>query len=288
LHTVTPLGIVPTPTPGDELVGKKSLASQGNYVASKRKALNAELSKEIKKLSEADRAVAAPAAIPQNGAQAAQRTSQAGSISPGAQWTSNSSYSGNLATPTPAQSNSAANGNLYLNDNIVLQQGVGAIAGQAKAGARGAAGGEQGQKDVVLQTARGNNLRRVQQEPSLNGVAPAAAPIVLNGGLSFNTPGAMPAPIPAAGTSEASAKSEAKGLQPTGRISLAVDFPTEGQIYHFKKVKANARLDMTVTDPTVFVRWWNLAIFLLFAGALYALGLFVRRRSVARNLRSAA
>jgi len=93
----------------------------------------------------------------------------------------------------------------------------------------------------------------------------------------------MPAPIPAAGPSEASAKSEAKGLQPTGRISLAVEFPTEGQIYHFKKVKANARLDMTVTDPTVFVRWWNLAIFLVLAGALYAVGLFVRKRSSARN-----
>ena len=35
----------------------------------------------------------------------------------------------------------------------------------------------------------------------------------------------------------------------TGRISLGdVDFPTEGKIYHFKKVKANARLDLTVTE----------------------------------------
>jgi hypothetical protein len=84
------------------------------------------------------------------------------------------------------------------------------------------------------------------------------------------------------------AKSEAGRLQPTGRISLAVDFPTEGQVYHFKKIKASARLDLTVTDPGAFGRWRNLAVFLLLAGALHWASRIFQRRSNARIRQPAA
>jgi hypothetical protein len=100
------------------------------------------------------------------------------------------------------------------------------------------------------------------------------------------TADALPALSP--NTPNSSAKSEAGRLQPTGRLSLSVDFPTEGQVYHFEKIKANAQLDLTVTKPGVFVRWRNLAIFLLLAGAFYAVGRFFERRAGARTPRTAA
>lgn len=348
----TSTGIVPKPTPGDEIVGKKALASQGDYVVSKRKALNEELGRELLKLSE--KQTGAPVqqqAIPQNGAQ----------------WSMNSAYSGKAAASTPVLPSAGASGNLYLNDNIVLQQSqtsptqppanamraggrdttrAGAnYASRQRAGAPAAKDGTEDQKDVILQTARGNNLRREQggETASPQGLAKdgarnitisgantytgatsiaagtlsvtsgatlsatpapaAAAPLILNGGITFGVatagaPQPNPAvdklekrasyptstaglllPAPSADASTPSTRSEAERLQPTGRISLAVDFPTEGQLYHFKKVKASARLDLTVTEPGVFARWWNLAIFLLLGGALYAAGRLFERRS---------
>ena len=71
----------------------------------------------------------------------------------------------------------------------------------------------------------------------------------------------------------ASAEDEARRMQTAGRISLAVDFPTEGQVLHFKKVKANAHLTLTTGTPETWVRWQYLAAALALAGAL----LVVRR-----------
>ena len=139
--------------------------------------------------------------------------------------------------------------------------------------------------------------------------AAPAQPLVLSGGISIGTPAGnsklqmREQPQTAGGTSSVSpgnalpsqasdaanpsANAEAGRFQPTGRISLAVEFPTEGEVYHFKKVKASARLDLTVTDPGVFVRWQNLAIFLVLGGALYGLGRLFERRSAARKPRPA-
>ena len=56
---------------------------------------------------------------------------------------------------------------------------------------------------------------------------------------------------------------------PLGRLSLAVDFPTEGHVYHFQKVKANAVLDIKIAYGVTFVVvalvFFGLAIF--FSGA---------------------
>ena len=64
------------------------------------------------------------------------------------------------------------------------------------------------------------------------------------------------------------AEDEARRLQTAGRISLAVDFPTEGQVLHFKKVKANARLELTTSTPETWVRWQYLGAALALAGVL--------------------
>jgi hypothetical protein len=95
-------------------------------------------------------------------------------------------------------------------------------------------------------------------------------------------------PMLQANAANPSTKSEAERPQPTGRISLEVDFPTEGQVYHFEKVKADARLELTVTDLSVFGRWRNLAIFLLLAGALYGAGRLFERRLNTRTPRAAS
>ena len=43
-------------------------------------------------------------------------------------------------------------------------------------------------------------------------------------------------------------------LRPNGRVSLAVDFPSEGGFAHFKKLKANAALDLWISRPSAFER----------------------------------
>jgi autotransporter-associated beta strand protein len=51
----------------------------------------------------------------------------------------------------------------------------------------------------------------------------------------------------------------------SGAISLPVDFPTEGRVYHFKKLKANAGLTLVMTHPQSFERWEWLLAFLVAA-----------------------
>jgi hypothetical protein len=57
-------------------------------------------------------------------------------------------------------------------------------------------------------------------------------------------------------------------LQAAGRVSLAVDFPMEGQVLHFKKVKGNAHLELTTTTPETWVRWKLLVLGVVLAGVL--------------------
>jgi hypothetical protein len=85
----------------------------------------------------------------------------------------------------------------------------------------------------------------------------------------------------------APADDEAQRLQTAGRISLAVDFPTEGQLFHFKKVKANAQLELTAVTPESFVRWKYLGAALALAAVLGWLSRIAGRRA-ARTARAVA
>lgn len=75
-------------------------------------------------------------------------------------------------------------------------------------------------------------------------------------------------------------------LQPEGRISLAVDFPTDGRVYHFKKVKAHANLDVTVTTPAAWTRWKWLALACALAALLAGLSRMMDRRAARMNTRA--
>lgn len=65
------------------------------------------------------------------------------------------------------------------------------------------------------------------------------------------------------GVEGGTAPSKARQLQPAGAISLPVDFPIGGRVYHFKKLKANARLTFWFTHPQNLVRWKWLLVFLV-------------------------
>ena len=70
-------------------------------------------------------------------------------------------------------------------------------------------------------------------------------------------------------------------LRPGGRISLPVDFPTEGQAVHFKKLKSNASLEVWIEQPSASEgRRWTLWFFVC-AMALGAIGVIADRRKSA-------
>ena len=59
-----------------------------------------------------------------------------------------------------------------------------------------------------------------------------------------------------------------ESLRSVGRISLAVNFPQEGQVYHFKKLRADARLTLWSVRPAAFERLgWLLVLTVLLAGS---------------------
>lgn len=70
-------------------------------------------------------------------------------------------------------------------------------------------------------------------------------------------------------------------LKPTGRVSLSVDFPTEGQVFHFKKLKANATLDLWINRPPAFARWKWAFGFLLIGGVLAFVSIWMEKRRAA-------
>ena len=67
-------------------------------------------------------------------------------------------------------------------------------------------------------------------------------------------------------------------LQPQGRISLDVDFPTEGQVLHFKKMKSNAQIELRIVEPDAFTRWKWLGLALALGLVLWALAVWSARR----------
>ena len=66
-------------------------------------------------------------------------------------------------------------------------------------------------------------------------------------------------------------------LQPAGAISLPVDFPTEGHVYHFKKLKGNAKLAFWVTNQQGLDKWKWLLLFLVAAVVIKSIFKFIDR-----------
>lgn len=74
--------------------------------------------------------------------------------------------------------------------------------------------------------------------------------------------------------------SQKDAVRQLGRLSLAVDFPTQGHVHHFQKAKANAVIEITVADPEIARRWLRVA---LFAGMAILLALGSRFAAARRK-----
>ena len=98
---------------------------------------------------------------------------------------------------------------------------------------------------------------------------PAASPVARADALkSLREPATADSP-----EAEAGAGARTESLRSVGRISLAVNFPLEGQPYHFKKLKGDARLTLWSVRPGSFER----VAWLLVLGALLVIGELIRR-----------
>ncbi len=93
-----------------------------------------------------------------------------------------------------------------------------------------------------------------------------------------NIMAALPGNVPVAAAAPTGNELQLGYLQPLGRLSLAVDFPTEGHVYHFQKVKANAVLELKFSDPKIMQRWVRIGIFAAIAIVLWLLGRLLRKR----------
>ncbi len=348
-------GKAPKPTPAEETVGKKGLEQQGEYVANKRREVNEELGKEVRKLAEITKNnsnITAQTFVAGGTQGTASQLTNNGTIqfgnaqsqtlivqgqttnAQGQTWNANGGYL-QQAPPaaTPVPTNGVKGNNFYFNDNVVLNNRVENAPAPAKPASKGKdadyfakklpavqldLNGQQSRLDQAkaktdrgvedmkekkqsisaLNTARGNNIRFQEEQtakqqlpvaqpratPMPNQPVPPPAPFTLAGGNSYTggitiNGGTLAISSAVTGTggitanaidrlSDAPSGDEAQRLQPTGRVSLAVDFPTEGQLFHFKKVKANAQLGLTVLAPESLTRWKYLALAAVLAGAL--------------------
>ncbi len=119
---------------------------------------------------------------------------------------------------------------------------------------------------VALQTPspRGASVAAPLDAPAL--LAPAE-PRVKNApgalgrfGVVAGGAGAPPPPPPVA-----------HGLSPEGRLSLAFDFPTEGELVHFKKVKGHGQLEISMVKEDLFEPWKRTGVVVGLAGLLWLL-----------------
>jgi hypothetical protein len=104
-------------------------------------------------------------------------------------------------------------------------------------------------------------------------------------GLTADAPQSLPAAANTAADGDAfvSAMRPARPLlQPEGRFSLAIEFPTEGEVLHFKKVKGNAALELTLVKPGAYDRRLKFGAFVLLAGLLWSLQKWAGQRRLRR------
>lgn len=147
----------------------------------------------------------------------------------------------------------------------------------------------------VFNTARGNRAFVESQTAQLVAPPQPAAPEFAAsqlpqsfGGVAGQLATTSPATMRggAAGAGQAG-EQDRKRLAPQGRISLAVEFPTEGRVLHFEKLKANAELELSTVTPKSFARWKVLGWGALLAALLAGLGAWVDHRKRRRRWRTA-
>ena len=109
-------------------------------------------------------------------------------------------------------------------------------------------------------------------------VAPGAGPQPT---LPPAKPGEPAAAVPPMPDGAAAMNAEQKAIQKLGRLSLSVDFPTQGHVHHFQKAKANAVLEVSFSDPKIGKRWMRIGIFAGLALLLALTGRIVSARRAA-------
>jgi hypothetical protein len=240
---------------GNGALSEKLQMGQNDEVANRRRAINSELELETKRVAQAQEAESKPA----------KTQIRKGSIGTGPAdsenfWAENKLFSQSaVAAPVVSLVPPAEGNNLGLNDNVILQQRFAPVA------PRTSSDDNQGQSYRALSNARGNRLQAEQVSESQT-IDPPRTPAAPAGAIESHD-----------GIADASRGPER--LQPTGRISLEVDFATEGTAYHFKKVKASASLEVTAIKPSVFARWKASGCFVLLSVALLGVRFYKRRRA---------
>ncbi|MES2568946.1 MAG: hypothetical protein V4710_02700, partial [Verrucomicrobiota bacterium] len=244
----------------------KSQTLQNKEVLDRKREISSQLDAEAKRLAEQDQAAVAKGGSsnkPRPAGAVAKPSRQFPGLAnaePAADstfWDINGDFAGNKATagsspgaPKPAEI-PAGGGDLGLNDNVILQQRQAPSFSQEFTNIQGidANGVAPGQNYTALGNARGNRRQVEQLAEKMEQTKPAPVP----------SPGSSLFSMAAAAASDASGrlsgKQEDDASRSNGRISLAVDFPTEGTVYHFKKIKANAVLEVSVIRSQLFERW---------------------------------
>jgi len=115
---------------------------------------------------------------------------------------------------------------------------------------------------------------RAKDRAQFGDVAAAAAPAA-----------AGQQPTAAEVTAGNAAQAARDALQPEGRLSLALEFPTEGEVLHFKKVKGNAALEITVLRHGAFDRWKTAGKFAVAALLIWLSGKWMDQRRARRAAR---
>ena len=297
-------GATPKPTPAEESVGKKGIAQQSEAVLTKRRAIAEELGKESKKV--ADAAARSPVGMRGRRGSISSLLSDAQALAAEGEqqvqtdrWVDNRAFRGETpATPPPAASGGPLGTQLYLNDNVVLQQRNIEPRQTAVAGQADEAGDLKRLPVVKLEfSASRDRPAEVTAKPQAQPLPPQQALSTARSNaqnLEQQQQRATPSPSPQGparpdkdrriGSGREKEKgsdgvevnrSTARGLQTAGRISLAVDFPLEGEVFHFQKVKSNARLVLQVTKPHRFARLGYFGLALVLGAALH----FLRRAS---------
>ncbi|MDB6172360.1 MAG: hypothetical protein JWL59_1671 [Chthoniobacteraceae bacterium] len=240
---------------GNGALSEQLQTDQNDEVVNRRRLITSELEMETKRVAQG--AMAEPRSA--NGPTGKQIIPKAGNAH---FWAENKLFARPADTAGAAALATAPDANnLGLNDNVILQQRQ--LPAPPTSPVVDTPGQEnRGQNYRGLSNARGNRLQTEELPSNL-----PAAVAVLPGAPAEPPNSTVPAP---------------ERLEPKGRVSLEVDFATEGAVYHFKKVKASALLEIKAVQPSVLSRWKSLGGFLLLSVALLGVRTasvrFVRRR----------
>ena len=165
---------------------------------------------------------------------------------------------------------------IALNDSVTVNLPAASLAARPRATNEESTSGNEGMDRGRLSTARAvvdsagaKAASTPVPETAATQPAPAGPPAV---------PTLPPAP-------DAGAGRPLETLRSMGSISLAVNFPLTGRVYHFEKLKADAHLTLWSVRPAAFERlgWWLVLAALMAVGQLARLTARRRSRSTPPN-----